>query len=180
MAVYYGDECDELEDDHVCSDCDEREGARVRSFGFLREGVTFADPTSTAEWQAKVLSGDVVIIPKTNGTFDGGAPNYGPGFGDEDQRYINSTFKATYRDPNLKTNYNFYEGKKKSSRWKPFYRTESYIWMGDTVATIAPKAPVADDAKAEVVWEIEVSWISRVHPEPFDVPADIFDCFLTN
>lgn len=180
MAVYYGDDCEEIEDDHVCTDCDEREGARVRSVFFLRKGVTFADATSTAEWQAKVLAGDVIIIPETNGDFDGGTPNYGDGYGDRENTYLNSTYKLTYHDPNLKDNYNFYEGKKRSSSWKVGYRTETLIWISDKTCTIAPGAPVANDAKANVVWNVEVTFTSGVHPEPFDVPADIFDCFLTS
>lgn len=180
QTIYYPESCDELEEDHVCDDCEGQEGARVRSIAFLKEGVTFSDATSTAEWTAKVASGDLIVIPKTNGTFDGGTPNYGPGFGDEEQRYINSTFKLNYRDPNLKVNFDFYEGKKKSARWKVIYRSETLVWIGDKVCTIAPKAPVADDAKGSVVWEVEVTWISRNSPEPFDAPADIFECFLTS
>lgn len=175
---YYPTDCDESEVVHDCDDCELQEGARVRSAFFIREGIEFTDATSTAEWVAKITSGDVVVIPKTNGTYDGGTPNYGPGFGDELQRYLNSTYKATFRDPNLKQNWDFYESKKRSNRWKFGFRTESLVWIGDKAASIAPKNPVADDVNAGVVWEVEVTWISANSPEPFDMPVDIFECFL--
>jgi hypothetical protein len=178
FEVTYPTDCDEIEVVHTCDDCALEEGARVRSAFFILNTYSFADPTSIAEWQQAIEDGNVVIIPSTNGTYDGGTPNYGPGFGDQIQRYINSEFKVTYRDPALKSNWAFYEGKKKSSRWKFGFRTETLVWIGDEVCTIAPKNPVADDIKVGVVWEVEVSWLSRNSPEPFDMPETIFECFI--
>lgn len=175
-TIGYPDDCEDVEHLHQCDDCEAQEGARVRSFFFVREDYEFLDPTSVSEWQQAYEDGNVIVIPKTNGTFDGGTPNYSTGYGDQLQRYINSTFKATYRDPNVKLNYDFYEGQKRSNRWKPGFRTESLVWIGDGIATVAPKAVVADDINAAVVWEVEVTWNSTSHPEPFDAPATIFDC----
>ena len=176
-TIGYPDGCVEEDVHHECDDCEAQEGARVRSAFFVLESYEFADPTSVAEWQQAIEDGNVTVIPKTNGSFDGGTPNYGPGFGDQLQNYINSTFKATFRDPNLKSNYDFYEGKKKSLRWKFGFRTASLVWISDVICTVAPKAVVADDTTAGVYWEVDVSWISKNHPEPFTAPANIFECF---
>lgn len=180
MTVYYQDTCTDEDIEHFCDDCEAQEGARIRSVFFQKEDYEFSDATSKTEWQTAVAAGNVVVIPKTHGTFDGGSPNYGPGFGDEEQRYLNSTFKLNYFDPNLKNNYEFYEAKKRSKTWRVGFRTSTLVWISDRPATITPKAVVSDNEKEGVVWEVEVTWNSANNPEPFTMPEDIFQCFLVD
>lgn len=180
MAIYYQDTCTDESVEHFCDDCEAKESARIRSVFFVKEGYEFSDPTDKTEWQTAAAAGNVVVVPKTRGQFDGGSPNYGPGFGDEEQRYINSTFKLNYFDPNLKNNYEFYEAKKRSKTWCVGYRTESLVWISDKPCTIAPKAAVSDNINEGVEWEVEVTWNSANNPEPFNMPDDIFTCFLVS
>ncbi len=178
--TYYPDTCVEEDVAHFCDDCEATENGRVRSVWFQRSTYTFSDPTSQAEWQTAVANGDVVVVANTHGVFDGGTPNYGQGFGDVEQKYLNSTFKLNFFDPNVKNNYEFYEDKKRSTTWFIGYRTSSLVWVGDTPVTVAPKVAVPDDLKEGLAWEVEATWTSANHPEPFTMPEDIFSCFLVS
>lgn len=181
MTIYYPTGCDSVTTDHYCNPCDPQEGARVRSAFFVKISYEFTDPTDPAEWDAAIENGDVIVIPETNGTFDGGTAKYGTGYGNAVSVYINSEFKSTYTDPNYKQNCSFYEGLKTSRSWKFGYRTETLIHIGDTAAIVVAKAPVADDLQGQVNWSVDVSWISRNYPCPHDVPAGIFDaCFMVS
>lgn len=180
MEIYYPTDCLEEDVDHFCEDCPPSEGARIRSVFFVKKSYTFIDPTSTAEWQQAIEDGNVVVIAETNGSYDGGTPNYGAGFGDVVQTYIGSSYKATYREQDLKGNYDFYQAKKRSSSWNWGFRTETLVWITDKPATVVGKTPVVDDIKGNVVWEVEVTWDSQNDPEPFTMPEGIFDgCFMT-
>ena len=60
------------------------------------------------------------------------------------------------------------------------FRTENLVWFLSGTAVILPKAPVADDLNAEVVWNVSVKVTSSDEPEMFEAPdviANIFQCF---
>jgi hypothetical protein len=175
MDVYYSSDCEDEDIAYACEDCPTSEGARVRGVFFKKNTYTFEDPTNPAEWTTAIEDGNVVIIANTHGSLADPTDNFGPGFGSQPQTYINSDYALEYFDRNLKANWAFYEGKKKSSKWAIGYITGSLVWLGDTAVTITPGAPVADNEKEGVVWKIKAAWTSENHPRPYDQPAGIFD-----
>ena len=180
MAVYYPDTCDPLIPDHACSNCLDRENGRVRGVFFKKKSYEFADPTSVAEWEAAVLSGDVIIVPYTHGDFDGGTPNEGQGYGDQVSTYLNSAYVLNFFDPDLVDNRNFYNEIKKSRNYEVGFRTETVLWFLSGTAVILPKSPVADDLNSEVVWNVQVKATSSDEPSMYeaeDVISEIFQCF---
>lgn len=179
FQVYYPDSnCEDVAVEHSCTDCGEAEGARIRSVFFYKDD--FVNPADTAEWNDGIAAGTIIVIAKTNGSYDGGTPKYGPGFGDTIETYINSEHKATFRDPDYKPNYDFYEGIKSSRTWKFGYVTENYVHTTGKTAVFTPKAPVVDDLTGQVLWEVEAKWVSRNNPKPWNKPDGIFDtCFDT-
>ncbi|MFQ6415315.1 hypothetical protein ACLNB1_10290, partial [Streptococcus pneumoniae] len=83
----------------------------------------FVDPSDPTEWRAGFISGDIILIPQTKGTFDGGAEVEAPGYGDQSTRLTGYNFQLQYQDPNYRQNCNFYNTLKNSRAYKAAYRT---------------------------------------------------------
>lgn len=177
MAIVYPTACDELDLAHQCDDCEDPELARIRGIAFIKDSFTFTDPTSYTEWFNGIAAGDIIIIPFTRGSSDGGTPKEGTGYGDQATKYIGTDYSVTYFDPNYAINRDFYNNLKRFQNYKLAYKTETLVHITDKVCQVLPKAPVADDITAEVVWEIMVKWSSQEEPTPYTAPQNIFICF---
>jgi hypothetical protein len=175
--VYYPSGCDVELGEHYCSNCPTPEHARVRSVAFIKSGFEFTDPTSPTEWQTGIANKDIIIIPETNGSFDGGAEVEGPGYGDQATKLVGYNFSLTYNDPNYKENANFYNTLKRVNNYRVAYRTESQVHISNNTVSAIPKNPVAEDLTAEVTWNVQVKWADDDLPIPYDVPEGIFTCF---
>jgi hypothetical protein len=175
--VYYPSGCEAEIGDHYCNPCDEPEGGRVRGIAFIASDFAFTDPSSTTEWRNGILAKQIIIIPETNGTFDGGAEVEGPGYGDQATKLTGYNFSLTYNDPNYKLNADFYNALKRSRNWKLAYKTESLVHLTQNTVSVVPKNPVTDDISSEVVWNVLVKWSEGDLPIPYDEPASIFTCF---
>lgn len=175
MPVYYPSGCDTIVPDHYCDPCEDRELARVRSVAFIKNTFEFTDPTSPTEWQNGFASGDIILIPQTQGTFDGGAENEIAGYGDQDTAISGYKFTAEYRDPNYSNNCEFYNLLKNSREYRFAYRTSTKTHIANTTCQVIPKNPVENDITAEVVYVVTVKWADKDIPCPFDTPPGIFD-----
>lgn len=180
MSVYYPSNCDDLVPDHICDPCEELEGGRVRSAAYVKTTFSFTDPSDPTEWTAGFIAGDIILIPQTKGTFDGGQEVEAPGYGDQVTRLTGYNFQVQYQDPNYKLNCTFYNTLKNSRQWKFAYRTETQIHIVDTTVQVIPKNPVQEDTNTEVVWDVLVKWSGRDVPCPYDVPPGIFDACTYN
>lgn len=175
MSVYYPTGCDDLVPAHVCDPCEAIEQGRVRSVAFIKNTFDFVDPSNPVEWRAGFLAGDIIIIPQTKGTFDGGSEVESPGYGDQATRLTGYNFQAQYQDPNYKNNCTFYNTLKNSRAYKFAYRTQTQIHITTTTVQVIPKNPVQEDTTSEVVWDVLVKWSGNDLPCPYDVPETIFD-----
>jgi hypothetical protein len=175
MSVYYPSNCDDLIPDHICDPCEELEGGGVRSIAYYKSDFSFTDPSNPVEWQNGFASGDIILIPQTKGTFDGGAEVESPGYGDQVTRLTGYNFQLQYQDPNYKQNCAFYNALKNSRQYKAAYRTATQIHIIDATVQVIPKNPVQEDKTTEVVWDVIVKWSGQSLPCPYDVPPGIFD-----
>lgn len=175
MAVYYPDTCDAQVSEHFCDPCEEVELGRIRSVAFIKKTFEFSDPSSPAEWQAGFASGDIILIPATKGSYDGGSEVLAPGYGDQIERLTGYNHALEYQDPNYRGNCDFYRTIKASRQYKFAYRTETQIHIVDATVQAIPKNPVQDDPNSEVVWSVSVRWSDKNPPCPYDVPPGIFD-----
>lgn len=180
MSVYYPSNCDDLVPDHICDPCEEIEQGRIRSVAFFKSTFAFTDPSDPTEWETGFAAGDIILIPQTKGTFDGGAEVEAPGYGDQVTRLTGYNFQLQYQDPNYKQNCNFYNTLKNSRQYKAAYRTETQIHIIDATVQVIPKNPVQEDPTTEVVWDILVKWSGKDVPCPFDAPPGIFDQCVAN
>lgn len=177
MSIYYPSGCDTIVPDHLCNPCEETEHGRVRSIAFVKKSFAFTDITNAVEWQNGIASKDIIIIPEVLGSFDGGSPVEGAGYGDQQTKLNGYNFVLNYKDPNYKLNADFYNALKYSREFLVAYRTETQTHISTNAASVVPKNPVAEDLTSEVVWDVEVKFSQGDLPEPFDTPAGIFDCF---
>lgn len=175
MSVYYPSGCDAVIPQHYCDTCEVTEKGRVSSIAFVKNTFAFVDITDATEWQAGFASGDIILIPFTRGTFDGGAEVESPGYGRQQTRLTGYNFTLQYQDPNYRNNCNFYNAIKSARNYKVAYATETQIHLSDNVVSVIPKNPVQDDPTTEVVWDVLVKWAGTDLPCPFDLPEGIFD-----
>lgn len=180
MAITYPTACDDLELTHTCDECDDPELGRIRGIAFVKDDFAFSNASSYTEWFNGIGSGDIIIIPFTRGSFDGGTPKEGPGYGDQATKYIGSDYSLTYFDPNYESNRDFYNNIKRFQNYRIAYKTETLVHITDKVCQVMPKAPVADDITSEVVWEVNVKWSSNNEPDPAVAPDGIFICFAVS
>ncbi len=162
---------------HTCNPCPTGEGARVSSVFVVDDTVSFADPDSLPEWQAKIAAGTILVIPDVRGSFDGGSPEFGPGHGRVQEKVKRYKFNLEYLDPTLVSNYTFYNALKNVRNKRCWFATENYIWMTDRPAAWAPTMPVSDNTQDDVEWNIKSSWVSGNLPEPVAIPTGIISCF---
>lgn len=180
----YEQYCSQSQAIHVCHACptaSSREFARLRSAGFIRKtylATIMADPTLKSAWDAGVVSGDVIILPRTSGSYDPGDPKELKGYGDQKVAYGMREMKLVINDPDYVDNYTFYNEIGTRTDLVPFFRTSSLVHIFDTVAIIKAKDPVADDIGAEVTWEVYCDIISDNLPSkhPIATILDVFTC----
>jgi hypothetical protein len=178
MAVYYPSGCDTNIADHLCSVCDVELG-RVRSVAFINKSyypTLSVDPENASLWAAGIAAGDIFVYPETQGEYDGGAPNMGQGYGDTEETLNSYTFTLQAKDPNYIGNRNHWNSIKGSRNFHVAYRSETVLRISDEPTTIVPTNPIANDLKAEVVWDFSCKWTSGNFPDEYTTPDGIFDC----
>lgn len=176
-SITYPTDCDDADPIHECSDCEDVELGRIRGVAFIKVGYTINTPTAAADWITGIESGDIIIIPMTRGTFDGGAPKEGAGYGDQATKYIGTDYSLTFFDPAYNSNRDFYNTIKRYQNYRLAYKTETIVHITDKSCQVLPKAPVQDDITSEVVWEVLVKWSSQNEPTQYTCPSGVFVCF---
>lgn len=106
----------------------------------------------------------IIVIPSTNGNFDGGSEVTAPGYGDQETSLIGYNFVATFNDPNYKFNADFYNALKRSRNWRYAYSTETQTHITGKTVQVIPKNPVGDELTSEVVWNVQVLWVKAIYP----------------
>lgn len=181
MSVYYpSGSCNEGNvPGYACNPCPTYEYGRVRSWVFIKNSFAFTDPENPVEWQAGIENGDIIVLWKTQGTYDGGNTGELPGFGDDATVNGNTTHTAVIKDPNYADNCDFYNALRSSSDYKGAYRTSSKVHFTNAPVTVTPKNPVQDDINSVLVWEAQIKWTSPDSPCAYNIPAGIFDrCYI--
>ncbi len=181
MAGYYPSNCDNVIPPHNCDPCAEREYGRIRSGAYIHKSyypTLVADVENSQKWIDGINQGLILVIPDTNGELGEPSELTGAGYGDAVEALLGYDFSATFRDPNYKENCDFWNAIKNSRNYHLVYRTSSSVHITDKPVTIIPKAPIADDLQAEVVWVVLNKWRSNNHPCATNTPEGVFTCFI--
>lgn len=163
---------------HVCDPCDTPELGRVRSLILIKKGTAIAMPLVKTDWQNAIEAGNIIIIPRTIGSFDGGTPVYGDGYGNETERKLADDYVLSVRDPNFADNTEFWEEAEKEV-WNVAFVTETKLHYVNSDVRLTAKAPVEEGLETRVVWNVELKWRSQKKPKvvAFDTIADFLKCF---
>lgn len=180
MALNYL-ECDDYDAllTYMCDPCELVELGGVRSLCLVKKGVTVAVPLNLSAFTAQVESGDIIILPSTRGTFDGGTPKMVTGFGNQKERLSGHDYVLAVKAPNYAANAPFMAAIEKVEEWNLAFVTETQFHLCNSSATITTKAPVEEALDSEVTWNIEAKWFSRNKPvlTPASVIATLLKCF---
>lgn len=173
MSIYYTG-CGDGQADPSCTDCPVKELGDIRSYFFVKNDFVFTDISSAAEWEAGIIAKDIFVVPHARGRKEDNE-NMQPGFGDSIETLDGYEFVLSLFDPNYADNCNFYNDIKRSKEWKIGWRTETQVHLSDSIATIVPKVPIAEDKKQSIIWNIIAKFTQEDHACPSDMPTGIFD-----
>lgn len=179
MAIVYKD-CDAGEAAlvYTCDPCLVPEMGRVRSIMLIKKGTTVTVPLNLSTFTASVEAGDIIVIPETIGSFDGGTPVIVPGYGDIKERKSGDNYILAIKDPHYANNTAFWAEAEKHV-WNIAFRSETQLHVVTSDVTVTAKAPIEEDLESTVVWNVEAKWFSKTKPTvtPVSVIATMLKCF---
>lgn len=157
---------------HVCEPCN-RELGRVRGVIMLdgsfdvaefTEKMKTASEEAVALFETAVENGTAVIISETTGTYDGGSPQTGDGYGDEENRLLGYLYTLSFKDPSYnEENKEFWENAERK-HWYMCWRTETLFRIADVPANVQAIDPVEQDLTSAVAWNVTATWKSKNKP----------------
>lgn len=174
MSTIYYPGCDEVIPDPICSDCPDKELGGIRSIWLQKVNFAFADITDPAEWQQAICDKNVYVFPYTRGTLTP-APQESPGFGNVANDVDAYEFTLNIFEPNYASNCDFWNAMKKSHNYLVGWRTETKIHLSSVAALIEPMAPVSEDLKSKVLWNVIMKFIQEDNPCPVNMPLNTFE-----
>jgi len=179
MSIYYPG-CGITIPDPTCSDCPDKELGGIRGFALIKETFSFTDVTDIAEWQAAIQNKDIYLYPKSRGSLEQ-TPTETQGWGDQAMVVDGNDFVLSAFEPNFTENIDHWNAIKKSNGFKVCWRTETKLYISDDAVGIIPIAPVAEDLKTTVVWNIQFKFSQEDYPTASDIPTDLFaQCMAVN
>lgn len=164
---------------YTCDPCDATEHGGVRSFMLIKKGVTVAVPLNLSALTVQVEAGNVIILPATRGTFDGGTPKMVTGFGNRKERRIGADYVLQVKAPTYADNALFMAAVEKIEDWNLGFATETQMHIVTDDCTLTTKAPVEEGLDTEVLWNIEAKWFSKNKPviTPVSPIVTLLKCF---
>jgi len=147
---------------------------RYKEFGVEKNTFTFTDITNPTEWTNAICNKNVYVIPFTRGSL-AVTPVEAQGFGDSTTVNDGYDYVLSVFDPNYTGNCNFWSDIAKRRDFNVMYRTETKIHQSTNTVGIAVTAPVEEDIKSKVLWNITVKWSQEDPLCPLDIPVGIFD-----
>lgn len=172
MSIYYPG-CNSTINDPVCSDCPDKELGGVRSFWLQKNSFAFTDITNPAEWRNAICNKDIYVFPYSNGSLSA-APQESPGFGNVAVDVDSYEFTVAVKEPNYLSNVGFWNTIKKSHNFLLGIRTETQVLLSDVPVLIEPMAPIADDQKSKIAWNVTFKFIQENWPVNYNMPIGTF------
>jgi hypothetical protein len=179
--------------EHLCNPCIKNEKGGVRGVAYIEKSLIDAARDSTTGlikktvvevltwWNTGAESGKIIVVPKTRGTFDGGSPQTGSGYGDVKEITIAKNFTLVAYDPDHKDNESFYEALANApGAYHVAWRTGSELRISDEPVSIDVVDNTEEDVDSVVDWAATSTWTqSRKTVQIFDLEPvkPIFSCF---
>lgn len=172
MANYYPGCADSIVDPAL-SDCPVKELGDIRGIALVKKTFSFSDITNDDEWNTGIASRNIYLFPYVRGSMEV-APFEQPGFGDEPTTIDSYDFTVNTFHPDYKATWSFWNSIKKSKNFKLVYKTQTQVHETDVAVQINPMAPIAEDKKQAILWNVSFKFTQEFSPEPQDCPTDLF------
>ena len=129
-------------------------------------------------WENGIRCGQIHVIPKTRGDFDGGRIVVERGCDEEIP--VGKAYKLIALDPDHRKNEGFYAAvaEKNGAFWVA-WRTDSELRISGSAVRINPTDPIDEDIFSQVVWRVYYTWYQeRAVVQVFDAEKIkcVFDC----
>lgn len=173
MSAYYYDNCASLPP-IVCNNCQTKELGRVRGIWFQKREYSWTDITDPLEWETAICNQDIYVFPNTRGALDM-AETMEQGFGDTEESLSSYTFTLNIMERTYPENCDFWNAIKKSNQFLVGWRTMSKVYYSSVSAVVVPKAPVPDNLKESVLWNITIKFTQADIPCAQTMPSHIWD-----
>lgn len=160
--------------DYTCGPCGASEPGRIRGIAYVRKGVLVVDPHLDATWETLVGNGDAIMIPFTNGMYDGGKATKADGFGDQDSRSTGRKHQITYSHLDVVENVAFYDAMNYTNNFEIWFVTGTKLWKTGITAYIDAGAPIEGALDSEIVWKVTCEWSYKYNPFPYERPPTVF------
>lgn len=177
---YYPSDCDIDEVAYACANCDELvEHGRVRHAGSVKKdyiATLLADPLNPILWGAGILQGKIDLMPDVLGTWNGGVPKEGTGYGDQTSTIISFEHEVNFKDQRFKSNSAFYNRLAKSKDRIFFFVTETLVFFSTKAASFLPSSPVTENLEDKINFDVKVKWLENDILIPHTRVDEILSC----
>ena len=165
--------------EYTCDPCNTVENGGVRSLLLIKKGTTVAVPLNLVGLTAQIEAGNVIVLPATRGTFDGGTPKMGTGFGSKKEKLLGADYVLQVKAPTYADNADFMAAVEKIEDWNLAFATATQMHIVTADVTITTKAPVEEAIDTDVLWNMECKWFSQSKPviTPVAPIVTLLKCF---
>lgn len=164
---------------HDCVSCSTELG-RVRRVALVNKtyyNTLMADVGDQILWDTGIQQMKIFTY-ECNGEYDGGNAKLSRGFGRAVETLDYYSFRVKITVPDYAVNFNHWN-RLKGYDYYLIFCTETVMFVTQRPVVIVPNNPIANDLKAEVLWNIELRWLNDETPMEYDITPDVFGCGWT-
>lgn len=161
-----------------CSVCDIELG-RVRKLALVQSSFfqqLIDDITNVSLWDLGRTLGKIFVYPEVQGEFDGGNPVTVRGFASNEDIEVAKQYTIELREPNYIGNREHFNDINGSRQFYAIWATETLMYASTRPIYLSVKAPVSNDLKNEIVWQMTLKWTSQELPLVFDRDDNVLQC----
>jgi hypothetical protein len=161
-----------------CSVCDTELG-RVRKLALVHSSFyqqLIGDITNISLWDLGRTLGKVFVYPEVQGEFDGGVPVMVRGFASNEDIEVAKQYSLDLREPNYIGNREHFNEINGSRQFYAIWASETLMYVSTRPVYVSVKAPIANDLKTEVVWQIAIKYTAQELPLVFDRDDNVLQC----
>jgi len=183
--AFYPSNCNIIESHYACGGgggslaCTAMELARVRSVALIHASFInqlLSDPEDSSIWLAGITAGMIIILPQTQGEYNGGDAILGRGFGYSEETLIAYNFAVNYKDPDYVGNLPHYNSITGSRNFYIAFCSETIMRISQRPGTLVASNPVANSLKDEVNFMLTYKWTYEKMPLEYTIPDGVFVC----
>jgi hypothetical protein len=135
-----------------------------------------SDPEDSSIWLAGITAGMIVVLPQTQGEYNGGDAILGRGFGYSEETLIAYNFAVNYKDPDYVGNLPHYNSITGSRNFYIAFCSETIMRISQRPGTLVASNPIANSLKDEVNFMLTYKWTYEKMPLEYTIPDGVFVC----